>query len=278
MDLKELYKKYHVTQFGLERFYASSLKDRFWDEDFVTPYYLFVEDIIIKDRSWVNIIKQLAQYLQTKYPKPLSELFEYRTDWSKGAIFSDHAFITNVKEIAPGLFVSVNFTSLHSVWIIQDLLNLYNVDLDDCLLIVHKPPRAEPSEIQKALEKDTIKNFKDYLKEQGCDDDKADKIIRCIKVYSTYLDKLNYSYNNFFLIDNAVTLSNYKAKFFQELYKVARLTEGQIKTAHKCLDYYTNYFSERKKGWTYMKKVTKMELEFLKPNGKKVVVDVTHQI
>lgn len=267
MEIKDLYAKYNVVEFGPERYYISNLKERFFDSDFITPVSIMLEDQVFEDRSWVQLILKIAKYLNSKYVKPLSELYAFRTDWSKAEIYSDHAFIANSREVEPNLYISVNYTSLHSVWIIQDLLNFYNVDLDTCLLVVHKPPKAEPKEIQEAVENRNTEGFKAFLSGKGYDTEKVEKVVKGIKVFNKILCDMESSYNNFFIIDNAITFANYKAKFFNDLSKYVSFTESQIKSAHKYLDFLTEYYTSLKTTWNKYKKANNIELTFKKPNG-----------
>jgi len=276
MTLEEIFKENKAVQFGIERYYYSPIETRDWDLENVTPSYLVVEEKIIDERTWVHTIQELAQYLQEKYPKSIQELLNYRVDWSKASIYSETKSINNMVSIQPNLYVSVNFTARHSGWFIQDLLTFYNIDKNDCFLIVHKPPRAEPAEVQKVVESQLIDEFKLFLVTKGLCDDKIDNIVRGIKSINKLLDKMNCSYNNFFLFDNLNLLSTIKSRLFQEKYKFVVWNEKQDAFARECLSHLTNFFNNKKRTWEEAKNDNIFELIFIKPNGKAVTVDIRH--
>ena len=93
MDLTNLFNENSIVSIGLERFYCVNLNERRFDLDFTTPIYLFVKNELIKSRSWVQMIKQIADYLQANHPISFEKLLSFRTDWSKAAIYSEDEFI-----------------------------------------------------------------------------------------------------------------------------------------------------------------------------------------
>lgn len=181
MGLEELYKKYHVLSDGLQRRYIINTNERRYDLEYATPIELHIcvnrewenpndESILITtnpkyhvfmSRSWVQLLRTLATYLQDKAPKTIDELVDYRTEWSKAPIFSRTKTIDNMVEISEGLYFSVNYTAVHSTWIIGDLLNFYGVGFG--VLVIHKTPKYEPKEITDEIDSLRRKEFKEYL-------------------------------------------------------------------------------------------------------------------
>lgn len=266
MDLKELYKKYHIISDGLQRKYVIDVCERRFDLDFVTP----IEIVIIvpsdwcgerlefgiecapiyqkriENRSWVQLLKELVIYLQGKAPKEKEELLTYRTDWSKAAIFSETKTIDNMVEIEENLYFSVNYTATHSSWIIGDLLTFYGIK--EGYLVVHRTPNAEPKEVREAVGKIRREEFKRMLMYWlGKDKEKADRIIRSFDVFNKILVKMGTSYNDFFLFDETLALSNYKARLLKDYYKYTKWDEKQLKAAQKYLDYLTDFYTKLKK-------------------------------
>lgn len=145
--------------------------------------------------------------------------------------------------ISNGLFVNVNHTAVHSVWLIQDLLDLYKINKKDCSLVIKRPPFCEPKEITDYVEEQMKSGFVLFLKdEKKIAQERALKIANNIKVLNKYLAKMSKAYNNFYLFDNLQYLSNYKAKFFKDISKYASFNDKQIKLCHEYLDYLTEYY------------------------------------
>ena len=278
MSLEELYEKHHVLTDGLQRRYVINTNERRYDLDFVTPIELVIlvpreweeeSSFIIspavvnkkfENRAWVQILKELVIYLQSKSPKTKEELLAFRTDWSKAPIFSDFKSIDNMVEIGEGLYFSVNYTATHSTWVIGDLLNFYDVGLG--YIVVHRTPAAEPQEIRDEIGRIRRIEFKGFLMSNcGKDEEKANKIVKNFEVLNKILGKMGTSYNDFFLFDETLSMSNYKAKLLKDSYKYVSWNESQLKTVRKYLDYLTDYYTKVMKE----SKNHKEELEFWIP-------------
>lgn len=279
MSLEELYAKHHVLTDGLQRRYVINTHERRYDLDFVTPIELVVlvpreweegdSSFIIspavvnkkfENRAWVQILKELVIYLQSKSPKTKEELLAFRTDWSKAPIFNNFKSIDNMVEIDEGLFFSVNYTATHSTWIIGDLLKFYDVGLG--YIVVHRTPAAEPQEIREEVGRIRRAEFKQFLTSNcGKEEEKADKIVKNFDVLNKILSKMGTSYNDFFLFDETLSMSNYKAKLLKDSHKYVYWNESQLKTVRRYLDYLTDYYTSVMK----VAKNHKEELEFWIP-------------
>lgn len=241
-----VFEKYGVILKNKERFYTESLSERDYYLEGATPVYLMIDDNFISDHSWNGIVPKIANYLQKKSPKKLDELLEYRTNWSKTQVFSVEKK-TNYSPIFNNLFINTNHTSLHSVWLIQDILNFYSIDKNGTYLLIKKPPAIEPKEIKEFV-KGEIKNcFIEYLKNKKYDEFKIKKVVNGIELLNKYLFNISKSFNDFYLFDNPITLSNYKSRLLKDIRKYVNINERQMKTIKKYLDIYTifctDYFS-----------------------------------
>ena len=202
--------------------------------------------VVFKSRSWVQLLEKLILYLQSKNPKTREELFAFRTDWSKAAIFSDYMAHENMIEIGDRLFFSVNYTATHSSWIVGDLLEFYGLHLG--YLVLHKPPVAEPEEVRTEVGKMRREEFKQFLI-SNCmkSEENASKIINNFESINKVLVKMNSSYDDFFLFDDPVMLATYKSKYLKDLNKYTSWDETKIQTVRRYLDYLTEYFKIAKK-------------------------------
>lgn len=237
----ELFDKYNLIVIGKQRFYKENLYERDFYLECASPYSFNIGAKTIKERSWTTMILKIAIYLQTNIPKSTDELLKFKTNWSSASIYLSSKKVNSVNFI-DNLFLNVNHTALHSVWLIQDILDFYKVDKSTCSLIIKRPPYIEPEEIRNYIENETILKFTEYLFSKKIDAERAPKIIHSIKYLNKFLSKMSKSYDNFFLFDDPQILSNYKSKFFKEIYKYANFTEKQISLCHKYLDYLTEFY------------------------------------
>lgn len=263
MDAKELFAKYNCITDGLKRNYMMSVNERRYDMESTEPVELSIhvdrswdypgddsKSFAIHrftNNSWIRLIEAVALYLQEKAPKSKEELLAFRTEWSDAIIFSDYKAFTNMVEFGE-LYLSVNFTATHSSWVIGDILDFYGIAKHGCDLIFHRVPLTEPEEIRNYIEELRKKEFKEFLiNNKNLDEEKADKIVNSFKAFNKMLAKMAYNFGNFFLLDNATSLSNLKSKLMIDIDKYAVLTDKQKNTMRKYLDYYTDYYTMLKK-------------------------------
>lgn len=244
--LDELFKEYKVLVFRTERIYIESLTNRNFDLENTTPYSLLIDNYFeARDRAWTKIIVKALQYLQLNYPRPLEELYSFHTEWSNARVFGPEKFIQNCEFVSDNLFVSVNFTSRHALWFIQDILKLYNIDLSSCYILIHRSPSSEPKPVREYIERVVKAAFRNFLiNEKKKSEMSADNIIKSLETMNKVLAKMSPGYNNLFLFDTALVLSNYKSKLLHEHSKYCVWSDKQITIVKKCLDFYTEFFSK----------------------------------
>ena len=61
--------------------------------------------------------------------------------WYHNTVFFSNAIFDN-------LYINTNHTAVHSVWLIQDLLDFYCVDKENVTLLIKRPPSIEPQEVK----------------------------------------------------------------------------------------------------------------------------------
>ena len=264
--LDELFQKYNILLNGTQRIYTQSLTKRDYVLENTTPYSIVIDNFLeIKIKAWTKVVVGVVKYLQANYPLPLEELYEFRTDWSKAAVFGPEKFLDNCVEVCDGLFVSVNFTALHSLWFIQDILKKYKIDLSTCYLLIHRAPVAEPVEVQNAVREVVKNSFTRYLiDEKKKTEEIAINIVKNFKHINLVLSQITRSYYDFFLFDNPIPLATYKSKLILEYKKYSGWSEKQIEIVKKYLDYYTDFFRQVSKTM----KVTKPFFKSIDPDGK----------
>ena len=262
MELEELYKKYGVLTDGLQRRYVINVMDRPYDLDFATPFELsilvpkewendssspnkYVQKNFIH-RAWTRILEDLVLYLLEKAPKSKEELIAFRTDWSKAAVFGDYKMFANIIPLREDLYLSINYTSTHFMWVIGDLIRFFGLEYG--FVVVHKTPEVEPREIKEELGKVRREEFKNYLMSKyQKSEESANKIINNIDSLNKVLGKMGTTYNDFFLFDDPTALSNFKSRLLLDYRKYTTWNDHQLETAQRYLDYITNFYTKLKK-------------------------------
>lgn len=256
MKNADLFQKYGFLTDGFARQYVSRARERKYDFENSIPNQL---QILVPQEwdnpsshgvnpalqtfeasSWLRLIEDLFNYLQSKAPKTREELLAFRTDWSKAEIFTENKVIDNMVQVGD-LYMSVNFTATHSSWFIGDLLNFFDIKIG--YLFVHRSPIAEPQEIVDIVLKERKSGFKKYLiLKKGKSLESANKIISVVEnSFNKILKKISPSFNNFFLFDSTMYLSNYKSKMLLDISKYVVWSDSQKEVARKYLDYYSEY-------------------------------------
>lgn len=215
---------------GTRRYYRENLEERDFYLENTTPYKIELLEYTLIKTSWVEMIKEVASVLLEINPKSIEELKEFRTDWSKQCYFSE-VKKTNYREINDGLFVNCNHTALHSCWLIQDLLDFFEIDKANVIMYIHRPSAAEPKDVRAFLLEKRLTKFKEYLfSKYSKTDEQCDKTINNINKYLTpFLTKTSKSYNNMFLFDDYLTMYNYCDKMKTDIKSNAKFSDEQKK-------------------------------------------------
>ena len=262
MVSNSIFAKYNCLTDGFHRLYLIDISERKFNIDYSYPFKLQFEvkkdwdeigcegnELIIHtflSSSWVQLCKDVTCYLQAKNPKSKEELLAFKSNWFDKPVFSETKYTTNMGEFEYGLFLNLNHSSTHFSWIICELLTFYGIEKGK--MLIHIPPQFEPEEIKQEVRGQKEKGFKEFLiKEQNLLEDKADKIINAIKVFNKILNKMGTSYNDLFVVDDTIALSNCKARLLKEYPKYVNWTDSQVRTARKYLDYMTSFYTKLSK-------------------------------
>ena len=254
-DLDDLFIENKIILDGTKRLYLQSLKYRDYNLEYTTPYLLRLSDgCIIKDGSWSRLIKELLKHLQSNYPASEFDLFDFKVDWSNAKLFGPNKFIVNSVEIAPGLYASVNFTAVHAIWFIQDILHFYHINIGQCALIINRPPLVEPEDIKREVIKANKESFFCYITEVEKKEEKyANTLLKNIDIINRVLEKLSRPYCNIYLLDSGQSLSNYRNIILSDHSKYVAWNTKQFEVVKKTLDYYKAYFEKVQAMQKYIK-------------------------
>ena len=242
-EYEELSKNNNVLTIGLERRYPLNMLQKSFNLDYSTPLEIGFKDYILCQHSWTNIIQELVSNLNEMYPRDVFELYKFKTTWSKQQVFHPEP-ITNSKKITKNLYINVNLTALHAIWLIQDLFDYYGIKPEETFVVVHQASKGELEPYKSQIKDLMIKYFRIFLSEEKKQsEERIGKIIHIIDIANKTLKKMPVAYNDFFLFDNSNQFSSYKSLFFKKIGKYAAFNEKQIKQISYCLGLLSDFYS-----------------------------------
>lgn len=248
--LIDLFKKKEVEIFesvvfqGKKRYYIEDLTERDYFLENTTPYQVKIGDVSVEATAWGVLLVKTFHVLMSISPKTTEELLDFRCPWSSNKIIFSTDKKTNFKQVGDSLYINCNHTALHSCWLLQDLLDFFNIDKSSVCFLIHRPCGAEPKNVIEYIEKKTINGFKDFLVyKYNKSPELADKIILNIDKHINYiLSRISKSYNNIFLFDDNTIMSGYIKKVRNIVNKSLKYGEKNKKILNKYLDLIQEYF------------------------------------
>lgn len=228
---------------GERRYYIQDLTERSYSLENCAPYQLEVCGVVIEEHAWGNLLCKMVQVLLDKFPEKASDIYSFHADWSKQEIFTTTAK-TNSKMVKESIYLNCNHTALHSCWLLQQILDFFNVDKATVKLLIHKPCGAEPEKVRDYIIKRFKSGFTEFLMmKYKKSEEKAKKVLDIVEKYlNPMLCKISKTYTNFFLFDDKYILSNY-VKVLKEKINSNLLTKEKIRIGLcKHLDYLKAYY------------------------------------
>lgn len=228
---------------GFRRNYFEDLTERDYSLEGCTPYQIYIDSVVLEDSSWGNMLCKLAVYLLDTYPTKKADIEQFRAPWTKAVMFCS-VKKTNFKPLGSDLFLNCNHTALHSCWLVQDLLDYFEVDKSSVKFLIHRPNSAERKELKDYIEKEFKRGFCNYIcAVLNKPAEYADKVIRNIDKYlNPVLSGVSKSYPNFFLFDDVNTASNYFKKVSTIILGNLKFEKKERKILYKYLDYLLTFY------------------------------------
>lgn len=238
--------KYLLFFVGKKRRYRCPVNERRYDLEYTAPVSLKLGGQTVISSAWTDLLTQTVKDLFELYPERKSHILNFKTDWSKQAIFTNDPNVSNHVEIEPGLFFNRNHTALHSCWLLFDLLNYFGINDSSCELIIRRMPAAEPIEIRDKIRGEVKDELRAYLSRHKLfSDEKVDTYIRNIDFLNGEFAKRKSGYNDLYLFDDANMYGTMKAKFLQELQSSPfGYKEKNMAIARRCLNSLTDFYRD----------------------------------
>ena len=230
---------------GKRRYYIEDLTQRDYSLENTTPYQLEIMGHSIEEHAWGLLLSKTTKILLELFPEYKATIFNFQCGWTKAMMFASEQK-TNYKYVTDGIYINCNHTALHSCWLLQDLLDYFNIDRSTVTLLIHRPSSAEPKRVQEYIENRFKRDFIYYIcTYHDKPEEYANKVIRLTEKYlNPILKALSKSYTNFFLFDDNATLSNYVKKVREKVEQDIRFDIKAKKALNKYLDYIVEFYKE----------------------------------
>lgn len=152
----------NVVFSGKRRYYIEDLTERDYALENTTPYQIEILGNVIEENSWGLLLCKVSNLLLGLYPEYIEAITSFRCQWTKSVIFSTEQK-TNYKPIDYNLFLNCNHTALHSCWLLQDILDYFQIDKAGVRFLIHRPCSAEPEKVKGYIEKRFKNGFLDFI-------------------------------------------------------------------------------------------------------------------
>lgn len=236
--------EYEVIIENNKRYYIEDLSVRDFTLECTTPYLLKIDDVEIKETTWVELLRSLSFYLYEHNKGNVSRFLNFKCNRSKAEMFSNSKKGVNFKKVVDNLYVNCNHTALHACWFLQDMLKFFNIDLKKVMFVIHRTPYSEPDLVRKFFIDKFEKDFGFFLETSYNKDSITQlKIIKNIVNYlNPILNGISKSYDDFRLFDDFLTFSNYKEYVVKEINNLEKLQDKVKKSLLRYCRYLTEYY------------------------------------
>ena len=230
---------------GKRRYYIEDLSERDYTLENTRPYQFEILGHVIEEHSWGALLVKSSDLLLSLFPQYLETITSFQCKWSKQIMYS-YEKKTNYKLVRDGLYINVNHTALHCCWFLQDLLEFFNVDINNVHFLIHRPSSAEPQRVKEYIEKRFKRNFSEFIKlRYKKSQEYTEKVLNVFEKYlNPLLRSVSKSYTNFFLFDDNATLYNYVKEVRLKIMNSLRYDQKAKDILNKYLDYLVAYYKE----------------------------------
>lgn len=242
-EIKITIDNYDLLIVNKKRYYLQDLTVRDYILENSTPYILRFNDYEFRETTWIELLRNLAAYLITEYPDKILKIYDFQTKWSKAIIFSNKQR-TNFRKINENLYINGNHTALHSCWLVQDLLEYFNINTSNITFYIHRPSSIEPKIVKEYLLNKAHKEFSLFLKyEHNKDDEQAKKIIQNISNHlNKILQNISKSYDEVFLFGDYQTFYNYIKRISESMKKDQKYDEKSQNILNRYIKYLIDFY------------------------------------
>jgi len=226
------------------RYYIENLQVRSYSLENTTPYKINILENVIIDSSWSGLLCRVTTLLLSLFPEKKEDVYSFKCGWTRSLIFS-RSIKTHFKPLGKDLYLNCNHTAVHSCWLLQDLLDFFDIDKSKVLFLIHRPCGAEKEELKQYFKSIFVRGFVYFLvNDKGKDLDRARKIVNVInKHLNPILRGISKSYTDLFLLNNNLTVLGYSKKVKEKLLTIPKYSNDNKKILCRYLDYLVIYYN-----------------------------------
>ena len=235
--------KYGIEIIHRVHYYNISLIQRIYDLERSTPFMLEIGKTIISATSWGRLVEQISDYLLKTNLLKKEEMLKLELDWTKQDVFMLNRTLEAHKgPLSNGLYVNTNHTSMHLLWIVQDLLRVYKISGEDCKLLIRKAPRYEIDEVRMHFYNNAKIRIKEYiLKEFKYSIESIDNVIENLEAIDKHFNQMYPTYNSLLLFESKQDYALIKSRFLAKL-KIKISNDQTYIKIKVLLDMLTKYY------------------------------------
>lgn len=234
--------KYGITYFGNKRRYIENLFERDYNLEGSFPAYFRLNKDEFYDNSWGAMLVQIINYLIDESNISIEKLLSFNVAWSKTTIFDTKTSKVLMVKLKNDIYFNVNHTSLHSCWLLQDLLGFFEIDLKKCELIIRRAPVSEPEEVRIYFKNMLKKGFRNYLiNDLNKNEEIAESIIKNVDILDKHFSKFSSSFISLYLFDDFAVYKGYEDKFLNSYLAKFDFTEEVLEKFKKILSYHSRF-------------------------------------
>jgi len=234
--------KYGIYIFGTQRYYKSDFTKKEYTFEHSSPFIYHIDDTEYPISNWGDFVEFTSKYLFNKYPETIHPGFGVK--WSNRPVFSsDPTIFVWPRKVSETLYVDVNLTAVHMVWLVQDMLDACGYDLSKTFVYYRKRPTEEPEEVKKHYIDKNKALLKEYLMFQRSRSEvEAKKIIGVLELLDQRLKKYKENFESLFLFNDGQAFSCFKTNYLQYLFQTYVIKEQNKKGITKCIYYLGDFF------------------------------------
>lgn len=243
--MENIEEKYNIIYKDGSRYYKYYLNDnRRTDLEKTRPELLNIEDYIIEDNSWVNLLANVCKYMLSVKPMNNEDLYSFKSDWYDKIFFSKTNLI-NFALVREGLYINTNLGSVRSYWFLCDLIEFFGFSLNNSYIEIKRFGASEPKEVREYVISNNLALFKEHLLSKYDGDlAKAEKIISFLKRIDEASKKLSISFYSILLADSKHIMYSAKNELLN-YYKKNLKDRTQYPKIEACVMEYYNFMYKK---------------------------------
>ena len=245
--MESIESKYGIIYFGNQHYYNEDLSRRDYNLENCTPVYFRIGNDEFAETGWINLLPKVANYLIEEYDISKESLMNFKLEWSKAQVFIEKKKV-NCIELTNGLHMNCNHTSLHSCWVLQDLMKFCGIHSLSCKLIIKRNPCAEHDEVKEYYKEKHKNEFRSYVLYHLNKDLKYyDSCIKALDSTEKSFKKLFPTFESLYYFDSYTYYASYVNKYIYHLEQVLRLENKKLDQYKKVFKVYSDFLRKEYK-------------------------------